>query len=159
MPRQPRIPDIAEWPRCPQCGAPRTTQCPICETSGVDFHQVDPEYAAILEDDAPATAHSCGCDSGGCSSEVCGTEYEEGSSSVEPGEAATGVMVICPTCDEPFVPGHANRCEWCGHRFPDGYHVDVDTTEPEQFNGRVIGAMLGLGVVLLALAIYFAAVF
>lgn len=77
----------------------------------------------------------------------------------DPGESATGTMVICPTCDEPFVPEHPNRCEWCGHRFPDGYPVDVDEEEPESFNARVMVAMVALGGLLLVVAVYFAAMF
>lgn len=30
-------------------------------------------------------------------------------------------MVLCPTCDEPFAARFPARCEWCGHRFRDGY--------------------------------------
>jgi hypothetical protein len=68
-------------------------------------------------------------------------------------------MVICPTCDEPFVPEHPSRCEWCGHHFPDGYAVDVVESESEQLNSRVIVAAMGLGGLLLALAVYFAMIF
>jgi hypothetical protein len=57
------------------------------------------------------------------------------------------------------VPEYASRCEWCGHRFADGYSVDVVEAESEQLNGRTIVAFLGLGGLLLALAIYFAMIF
>ncbi|NUQ60939.1 MAG: hypothetical protein HUU20_00515 [Pirellulales bacterium] len=151
--------ELNEWPRCPQCHAPRTTHCPICETAGVDFHQADPEYAGAPADGALATPIGCGCGPGECSSEPCRSPADEESILEQSGEAATGAMVICSTCDEPFVPEHPNRCEWCGHRFPDGYVVDVGEGGPEEFNGRVIAAMLGLAVLLLALAAYFTMIF
>ena len=156
---QRRIPEIEGWPHCPQCRAPRTTYCPICQTAGVDFLQVDPQYAAAPDDGSEARAMSCACDSGDCSSAPCENPADEPLEEFDSQEAATGVMVLCPTCDEPFVPEHPNRCEWCGHPFPDGYTVDVAGEAPEQFNTRVVGAMLGLAVILLALAVYFAFLF
>lgn len=153
---QRRITEIDEWPHCPECRAPRTTHCPICETAGVDFLQVDPRYAPAPDDRAEASPISCGCGSGNCSSAPCENPVEEQLEEFDPHEVATGMMVLCPTCDEPFVPEHPNRCEWCGHQFPDGYTVDVAGGEPEQLNSRTIGVMLGLAVVLLALAVYFA---
>jgi len=30
-------------------------------------------------------------------------------------------MLLCPTCDEPFTPQFARRCNGCGHEFPDGF--------------------------------------
>ncbi|NLX99379.1 MAG: hypothetical protein GXY83_24850 [Rhodopirellula sp.] len=156
MPHQPRISDLEQWPHCPQCHAPRTTQCPICETAGTDFLPVDPEYAASPDGGSDALATSCDCGTGGNCSEPCPPAQDAEPSGAERDEV---FMVICPTCDEPFVPRHPNRCQWCGHRFPDGYTVDVDEDAPEQFNSRVIGAMVGLGALLLAVAIYFATMF
>ncbi|MBI3839763.1 MAG: DUF2007 domain-containing protein [Planctomycetia bacterium] len=44
------------------------------------------------------------------------------------GEVATDrdrekLLVVCPTCDEVFEPRFPARCEWCGHRFRDGYEL------------------------------------
>ncbi len=152
--------ELNQWPQCPQCDALRSTHCPICRTAGIDFLPVDPEYAPAPDDAAGIAPLSSGCYaeecSAGCHSEM---PAEKGGGQAGSTEAATGGMVICPTCDEPFVPAHPNRCEWCGHRFPDGYTVDVVEPEHEQLNGRTIAAMLGLGSLLLALAIYFAMIF
>jgi hypothetical protein len=62
-------------------------------------------------------------------------------------------QVLCNICDEPFVPRFPARCEWCGHRFADGY--ETKTPEPlvthpvvlEELGGRagiVIAAMAAL---------------
>jgi hypothetical protein len=59
-----------------------------------------------------------------------------------PADATDRRLVICPTCDEVFAPKHPARCEWCGHRFGDGYEprpTQSLVTAPEvfqEFNGR-----------------------
>jgi hypothetical protein len=72
------------WPRCPQCGAPRITRCPVCGTSGSEFPQADgpgeedsdePAHSPLLicnacdEPFTPEYAHDC---------EWCGHEFPEG---------------------------------------------------------------------------------
>lgn len=66
------------------------------------------------------------------------------------------LLVICPTCDEPFAPEFPARCEWCGHRFADGYEpppVDLHATPPflsAEVNRAATIVMLGLAAVLAA---------
>jgi hypothetical protein len=61
-------------------------------------------------------------------------------------------LVICPTCDEPFVPEFPARCEWCGYRFADGREpppIDLGTTPSlllPELNGRVVAVALGLAL-------------
>jgi Putative prokaryotic signal transducing protein len=99
----------AEWPVCPHCGRPRHTSCPICETAGTKFPTAfmpDGE-----QDDEPATT---------------GEEGPQPSPLPE-GEGIAAdrerLLVVCPTCDEVFEPRFPARCEWCGHRFRDGYEL------------------------------------
>ncbi|HEY4308112.1 MAG TPA: DUF2007 domain-containing protein [Pirellulales bacterium] len=67
------------------------------------------------------------------------------------GEAA---LVICQTCDEPFTPIYYRRCAWCGHDFGAGRENEPPESV-EYLNDRVTIAMLGLGLVLLAILAYF----
>jgi hypothetical protein len=56
------------------------------------------------------------------------------------GTVAAGhqLRVLCPICDEPFVPRFPSRCEWCGHRFRDGYELPPPEPliTPLEINGR-----------------------
>jgi hypothetical protein len=79
---------LFEWPHCPECGAPRATKCPACETEGTTWEQAF----------GPPAAHF---------------ERREDAVDSQPRRFA----VICPTCDEVFVPTLARRCNACGHRF------------------------------------------
>jgi hypothetical protein len=85
--------EASKWPCCPHCGRPRHTSCPVCETAGNSFPQ-----AFMPEEEA-------------------GEERDDGHS---PDGAPQRLLLICPTCDEPFAPQFLARCEWCGHRFRDG---------------------------------------
>ncbi len=66
-------------------------------------------------------------------------------------------LVLCPTCDEAFAPRYPARCEWCGHRFRDGYEAPEPKPLlsppqlPADMNGRVGLLLLGMAVVLAAL--------
>jgi Putative prokaryotic signal transducing protein len=57
--------------------------------------------------------------------ETAGTQFDEAflPESSQDNAAAENdrgaLLVICPTCDEPFSPQFPPRCEWCGHRFSD----------------------------------------
>jgi hypothetical protein len=99
----------AEWPVCPHCGRPRHTSCPVCETAGTTF-----PTAFMPEgdhDDQLATT----------------SERSPHPSPLPKGEGIAGdrekLLVVCPTCDEVFEPRFPARCEWCGHRFRDGYEL------------------------------------
>lgn len=180
--------ELAEWPTCPECGARRTTTCPVCQTSGTDFPQADTRFAGSLELEKGATPTSCGCGSGGCSSGAAKTCCESTSSKAgeveaddapaqgadETGESQARadaetpneeaaeepygprLVLTCTTCDEPFVPEHAGRCEWCGHEFADGYPVDVVEGPPEEeIPMRAWIVMIGLGALAIAAIAYF----
>ncbi len=80
-------------------------------------------------------------------------------------EGAKSTMVICPTCDEVFAPRHPARCEWCGHRFADGYELPVrvastrtsmQTILAEQLNARSIFLLLAITGGGIALVAWFA---
>lgn len=166
--------DPQAWPRCPRCGAPRPTRCPICKTSGTDFPESDPDFAwgFGLEEvaDEPAAAHQ------GCS---CGTKRECSGQKNSPlshvtdeddetspkdapsdGEPKTDdedhqrpFVLRCNLCDEPFLPEFPNRCNWCGENFEDGYEVDPFHDLPLQESpGRIfftIFALMLIGVLVL----------
>jgi hypothetical protein len=163
--------ELAEWPSCPECGARRTTTCPICHTSGTDFPQADWQFTGSPEPGDGATPVSCGCGSEGCSSREAKTgdepaQAEAGAADVAeadgPGETAQEeppaprLVLTCTTCDEPFEPQFLKRCEWCGHEFPEGLPVDVAEGPPEEeITTRAIVVMIALGVLALGTIAYF----
>ena len=130
-----------EWPRCPECGAPRPTHCPVCKTSGTDFPETDPDFAwgfGLEEvhdeqenDDAPKEAgSSCSCSKhGGCSGAATGGAplSEEPESTQDEGDEEDQprpFILRCTMCDEPFSPEFTKHCVWCEHEFEDGYEVE-----------------------------------
>jgi hypothetical protein len=142
-----------DWPRCPECDLPRSTRCPICGTAGSEFGPADAGFLDVLAPGAAAEASaSCSCGPGGCGGP--GLVAEAGTPAfgeVEPDASAP--MLMCPTCDEPFVPKYLRRCEWCGHEFADGIEAPETIGPDDQINARVIFAillMLLVGVVLMA---------
>ncbi|MCX7425618.1 MAG: hypothetical protein NTW96_08355 [Planctomycetia bacterium] len=148
------------WPRCPHCDAPRITRCPICETTGSDFPEADTEYVWGLGlEQVPET------EPGNCGSGTCGTasscarqDASDGNVSEfddqNNGEPASPVL-MCPTCDEPFLPAYPRRCAWCGYDFQEGYEVDVVGQPPEQLGARVILLLLGMAALLALVLGYF----
>jgi hypothetical protein len=84
---------IDAWPTCPECGRKRHTMCPICETAGTEF----PPGDAI---------------SGGDETDLEGTD--------DPGDPLGRQPLLCPTCDEPFIPNYLRECEWCNFDFGHG---------------------------------------
>jgi len=69
------------------------------------------------------------------------------------------LAVICPSCDEPWVPEFFRRCEWCSHDFGSG--IDRDPAHPvpasEEFlNPRAALVMWSIFLITLALLAYFA---
>jgi hypothetical protein len=151
------------WPRCPKCDAMRTTKCPICETAGTDFARADPEFLDTPGPEGPSKPMSCGCGPGGCSGGAAAPGEEltagDGSEGCVPAEASPeadrpGLMLMCPTCDEPFVPEYPRRCEWCGHEFDDGYEVDRPP-ELEHINIRMIAVLVALLALLIGATVYF----
>jgi hypothetical protein len=136
----------ADWPKCPQCGARRSTMCPVCGTAGSDFPPADMGFVWIPEADAPARqSASCSCGPGGCTPEA--SQPEAPAADQAEGEQPAALL-MCPTCDEAFAPAYPRLCEWCGHEFADGFEVPLPTAPVEQINSRVIAVI----IVLLALA-------
>ena len=147
------------WPECPQCGSPRWTRCPICGHEGTDCAQADPEFVGTVDLDPEARPVTCGCGSAGCSGARAESPAEEAADGVEqaepPGESPPP-MLLCPTCDDPFVPEYARRCGACGHEFADGYEPAPGPGLDERLSGRAIAVLLGLVAVVIALVLYFA---
>jgi hypothetical protein len=111
--------DAAEWPTCPSCRRRRLTSCPVCETAGTHFDE------AFLPDATPEDDQPAG------------------------GGRANPLLVICPTCDEPFRPRFPARCEWCGYRFGESQEPSATGQRPvppaePQINRRVVIVIVGM---------------
>ena len=156
----------APWPTCPQCHRRRSTRCKICGTAGTDFDPVDMGFVWTAEMNDMAAAGSCSCGPGGCGAQGSTAEggtaegIAVGGASAEPdaadGPHSTEGMLMCPTCDEPFVPEYPRQCEWCGHEFDDGYEVPQPTGTPEEASGsKVYLVVVGLLALLIASVAYF----
>jgi len=117
---------IDAWPTCPQCGKRRHTMCPICETAGSDFPPAD-----VLPDD----------------------EQDEISGTDDPGDPLGRRALVCPTCDEPFLPHYLRECEWCNFDFGFGLEKPVrldESFEPSNWRvGILIGVLVGLAGLLI----------
>ena len=141
------------WPRCPECGAPRSTRCPICGTAGSDFSPADKGFVWIPEpEDAAYRPPSCSCGSGGCT--PAADEDASAPAADQPQPEQPAELLMCPTCDEPFPPQYPRLCEWCGHEFADGFAVDLPQGPIEQINSRVIAVIVGLLVLAAAMVAY-----
>jgi hypothetical protein len=68
-------------------------------------------------------------------------------------------MVICPTCDEPFVPEYAARCEGCGQAFPDGYEPSSAPAPAEPLNTRILVTLAALAILVVGMVIYLLSLF
>jgi len=134
----PTIP-VDAWPRCPQCAAPRITRCPVCQTAGTDFPLADMEFAGTAGPDEAGSA-------------ICPTRGP-GGEEAEP--EPRRVMLVCPTCDEAFVPEHPRVCEWCGHAFADGYELPAPEGPAEEISSRMITVVIALLALLAAVVAYF----
>jgi len=146
------------WPRCPQCGALRATRCPACGTTGTQFDEADPEFAGPVVVDRDAQPISCSCQGGACSPQAVSGADE--AAEAGPGEDEPApTMLVCPACDEPFLPEYARRCPSCDHRFADGYDVDLDPSARDRMSARAVAVILGLVGLVIAVLVYFASLF
>ena len=96
--------------------------------------------------------------------ETAGTHFAQafmpdlGQDDAPAGEGQNPLLVLCPTCDEPFAPQFPALCEWCGHRFRDGYEpppVNIDASP--QFSSFELGSrvvIVALGLVAFAAALF-----
>jgi len=147
-----------DWPRCPQCGASRITRCPVCKTTGSDFPEADDEYVWGLGlDEMPEGEKSCGCGTcggpRGSATEAQGSEEDESDTD---DEASPGRLVLmCPTCSEPFLPEFPRHCAWCNHEFDDGFEPDEIVRPLPESNRRVAAIVVGLLVLAAAAVAYF----
>ena len=146
---------MTDWPRCPACHARRITRCPICATAGSDFAPADMDIDPSMGLEDSAMASGCSCGSGGCvpARDDAGHESLTDCQTVDDNPPA---MLMCSTCDEPFVPTYPSRCEWCGHTFDDGWDDDSLPTPVDPVNARTVAVMLILAVFLIAMAVYLA---
>lgn len=138
-------PISGDWPTCPGCGERRSTACPYCHTAGAEFRTADFGFERIEGlTEVSGTPGPC-CGPGGCHSEGPGDCHSDSASDELPALPAgvseplpTTQMLLCPTCDEPFVPQYLRRCEWCGHEFPEGVEIDPPADDfEESFNPRI----------------------
>lgn len=60
-------------------------------------------------------------------------------------------VLICPTCDEPFVPKYLPRCEWCGHVFEPGA-ADLEAGEPEHDESTDLRILAAIGIIVVLAA-------
>jgi hypothetical protein len=122
--------DDDPWPSCPHCGQPRHTSCPWCETAGSEFPQA---YLGPQSDDDFEPSD------------------EDETDIPDRFDPSRPLLVICPTCDEPFRPLFAARCEWCGHRFGDGRELPPSGSIGDaELNARVwmVAALLAIAILL-----------
>jgi hypothetical protein len=155
-----RGPILHEWPQCPKCNAKRITQCPVCQTTGSEFPEADSEFVwgmgleEIPGDEKEKESRACHCGS----QDACSTRPPAPSTEAELPELddkPERIVLMCPTCDEPFMPEFPRDCAMCGHRFPDGFEVELRPAPPEQIGSRVIAMIVGMAALLISLVCYF----
>jgi hypothetical protein len=98
------------------------------------------------------------CDTAGSSFPQAYCPVEEASGENQAASAPPELLVVCPTCDEPFVPQFLARCEWCGHRFRDGRELPSATPRDTglEINSRAWIVLLGLVALVAAVLALFA---
>jgi len=64
-------------------------------------------------------------------------------------------LLLWPECDEPFAPEYASECEWCGHKFQEGFAPVVPEQRFDLSPGLLAVVALALAVVV-GLLVYFA---
>lgn len=145
------------WPTCPECHARRSTRCPVCNTYGTEFPTPDMGFIWIPD---PGEAADCGgCASPGCPAKPSGadgsTGADDASTTSQDQPPSPSEMLVCTTCDEPFQPQYACRCEACGHQFAEGFEPQPPPDPTEQADSRVLVVVVGLLLLLGGLLAYF----
>lgn len=147
--------ELPAWPCCPECGRKRIAQCPYCGACGSDFALGEPPPDPMADESAEAdpgrqrgenpapggidifapaqTAAGPCCGPGGCGAATEPPVAAPLSSDCVSGphDEPAELLVICPQCDEPFVPQFTRQCEWCNRQFADG-------RPPQTFAGEVL---------------------
>lgn len=125
-------------------------------SSDSEDHAKSPPTTAV-DIFAPAQAASgIGCGPEGCSPSCRPPRAADSSpkaSAEERGEPGD-MLVVCPQCDEPFVPQFAEQCEWCNRRFAGGR--EAPPFSGELLNPAAIWLIFGLIAVLGGLIAWFA---
>ena len=89
--------------------------------------------------------------------QTAGTSFPEAFHPDRASDADAALMVICPTCDEAFTPEFPARCEWCGHRFPDGWEpAPYVPAEPLDINVRIIATIVAVLLTVAGVIAFFA---
>ena len=119
--------EAASWPACPECAAARHTRCPICQRTGADFPLADyvPQMEPVGSGELPVLGDR---------------DWVQ-------------TLLMCPDCDEAFTPRFYRRCHACGYDFGDGFEVRSSTRE--QLPDRALFVLIGLGILMFGVAMYF----
>jgi hypothetical protein len=78
---------------------------------------------------------------------VCKTSGTDFPPAFLPDDVEADGSVLCTICDEAFTPRFPARCEWCGHRFADGY--EPKPAEPLVTKPRIVEEMTSRAAILL----------
>jgi hypothetical protein len=68
-------------------------------------------------------------------------------------ENEADVLLLCSTCDEPFVPQFYRDCDGCEFDFGEG--IERQKVVREELNNRVIFVILGVVLLLVGLGAFF----
>ena len=116
------------------------------------FPAADPDFSGVPGLEVVGASPACSCGHGGCTPAGLVDNNEPVIAADLPPPEPPQTMLLCPTCDEPFVPDYPRRCVWCGQQFQSGFEVDP-TGEPgaftQGFDAR-LAVVLGAILVLLA---------
>jgi hypothetical protein len=123
-----------DWPQCPICARRRQARCPTCGYASADFPLA--EYQEFGAEPQSLT--------------------HEGGIRFADAEADEAVLLVCPVCEEAFLPRFYDHCAACGYDYGGGIHVDGP--DPEGFSPRAFWATAGVAGVMLALIVFFWAI-
>lgn len=111
-----------------------------------------PEYISpVVDQDAWPRCPVCG-EKRLAVCRICGTAGTTFPPAYQPGhaDAERPLMVVCPTCDEPFVPRFYKECEHCNYEFDEGVSFPKPVPDEELLKSDlrrvwlVIGGMAAL---------------
>ena len=117
---------------------------------GSDFTAADPDYIGVPGPEVTGASPACSCGPRGCTPAGPVDKNEPAVaadfSPLEPPQP----MLLCPTCDEPFVPEYSRRCLHCGQQFQSGFEVNASGESGDYASGfdlrlaAVMAAILAL---------------